>query len=236
MPHAGEALLRPSEPGDHCPHGVDRDVLGGEEREVDVRDRRVTTRSAASDDPPGLDPITARETGRVGLEVRVVPERSVLPFEERFPATQPIRAEPHGPALDGEDRCPVTAEDVLPVMGVVSAREPRGPPGVRPGRGTHHQERRVDLVRDPSWVPPLLPSAMGCSVEDGRSVRAPSRIRSPALPRASMLVASSFGAGEPIVRGLLASPNGRADRRLPRERRERRREDRSDGRRRRRRR
>jgi hypothetical protein len=218
MPHTGEALLRPSEPGDQCPHRVDRDVLGREEREVDVRDGRVPTRSAASDDPPGLDPITARETGRVGLEVRVVPGRSVLPFEERFPATQPIRAEPHDPALDGEDRCPVTAEDVLPVMGVVSARESRGPPAVRPGRGPHHQERRVDLVRDPAWIPPLLPSAIGCSVEDGGSVRAPSRIRSPALPRASMLVASPLGAGEPIVRDPLASPGRTASRGLPRKR------------------
>jgi hypothetical protein len=121
------------------------------------------------------------------------------------------------------------------VMGVVSAREPRGPPAVRPGRGTHHQERRVDLVRDPSWIPPLLASAMGCSVEDGGSVGAPSWIRSPALPRVSMLAAFPLGAGEPIVGDPLASPGRKANPRFPRERRERGREDRSDGRRRRRR-
>ena len=158
----------------------------------------------------------------------VVPVRSVLPLEERFPAAQRIRAEPHDPALDGEERCSVTAEDVLPVMGVISAGEPRSAPAVRPRRGAHHQERRVDLVRDPSLIPPLLPSAIGCSVEDGSSVRAPSWIRSPAPPRASMLAASPLGASEPIV-GPLASPGRKGNRRFPRERRERRCEDRSDG-------
>jgi hypothetical protein len=239
MPHAGEALLSPSEPGDQCPHRVDRDVLGGEEREVDVRDGRVPTGSAPSDDLPGLDPITARKAGRVGLEVRVVPGRPVLPLEERLPATQPIRAEPHDPSLDGEDRRPVPAQDVLPVMGVITADEPRGPPAVRPGRRTHNEERRVDLVRDPSSIPPPPPSAIGRSVEDGGSVRPPSWIRSPALPRASMPAALPLGASEPIVGDALASPGPEANpwfRRERRERRERGCEGRPDGRRRRRRR
>ena len=118
------------------------------------------------------------------------------------------------------------------MMGVISAGEPRSPPAVRPGRGAHHQERRVDLVRDPSWIPPLLPSAVGRSVEDGGSVGAPSWIRSPTLPRVSMLAASPLGAGEPIAGDPLAPPGRKGNRRFPRERRERRCEDRSDGRRR----